>query len=131
MDESDRQIDLALKSYPLAPLPQGFTLRLMKHIKQRQPAFGLTLLDFLLPGFFGLFGMGTVAAVLLTLPLLDPLWLPKLRLAYQVLLVRLAYLPDWLPYFLIVMAISATAGLAGAMLLAMLPLRSWVQARTS
>jgi hypothetical protein len=38
-------------------------------------------------------------------------------------------MPDWLPYFLLVMAITATAGLTGAMLLAVLPLRSWVRAR--
>lgn len=129
MDDTDRQIDLAFQTYPLAPLPQGFTRRLMKRINQRQPVFGLTLLDLLLPGFFGLFGMGIVLAILLSVPLLDPLLLPKLRLAYQVLLVRLAFMPDWLPYFLLVMAITATAGLAGAMLLAVLPLRSWVRAR--
>jgi hypothetical protein len=131
MDDTDRQIDLALHTYPLAPLPHGFTRRLMQHIEQRQPVFRLTLLDILLPGFLGLFGMGTVAAVLLTVPLLDPLWLPRLRLAYQLLLVRLTFLPDWQPYVLLVMAIFASAGLAGAMLLAVLPLRSWVRARMS
>lgn len=128
MDETDRRIDLAIEKYPLAPLPAGFTRRLMSRIRPRRPSFRLSLLDILLPGFFGLFGMGTVAAIVLTLPLLDPLWLPRLKLAYQVLLVRLALLPDWLPYFLPSMIILGLGLVAGIVLAAWLPTRSWVRA---
>lgn len=128
MDDIDRKIDFGLQTYPLAPLPRGYTRRLMNRINQSQPRFGLTLMDWLLPGFFGLFGMGTLAAILLTIPLLDPLWLPKLRLQYQILLVRLAFLPDWLPYLLPIMVILGTLTLAGVVLAALLPLRSSARA---
>ena len=128
MDEIDRRIDFAIQAYPLTPLPDGFTRRLMRRIPLRQPSFRLTLLDILLPGFFGLFGMGTVAAIALTVPMLDPLWLPRLKLAYQVLLVRLALLPDWLPYLLPLMAITGMVVLVGLVLAALLPLRSWARA---
>jgi hypothetical protein len=125
MDEIDRRIDFAIQNYPLVPLPQGFNRRLMKRVRLGQPVFRLTYLDLLLPGFLGLFGMGTVAAILLTVPMLDPLWLPRLKLAYQVFLGRLALLPDWQPYVLPLMVILGMGLLVGVVLAALLPVRSW------
>ena len=128
MDEIDRRIDLAIQNYPVTPLPYGFNRRLMKRIHRSQPVFRLTPLDLLLPGFLGLFGMGTVAAIMLTVPMLDPLWLPRLRLDYQVFLVRLALLHDWQPYILPLIVILGMGLLVGVVLAALLPIRSWVRA---
>lgn len=129
MDEHDRIIDAAVRSYPFAPLPAGFTRRLMKRIRPQRPAFRLALLDWLLPGFFGLFGVSTVAAILLTLPLLDPLWLPRLRLAYQVLLARMAVMPDLISILLPLTALVGMGLLVGLVITALIPVRSWVRAR--
>ena len=128
MDESDALINAAIESYPLAQLPEGFTRRLMKRIHPPRPRFRLSALDFLLPGFLGIFGLGSVAAVLLTLPLLDPLWVPRLKLAYQMLLLRLALLPDMQPLLLYAGVLAALGILAGLALAALTPIRTWVRA---
>lgn len=127
MDEIDGQLDLAIKTYPLAPLPAGFTRRLMTRIQLKQPSFRLNLLDLLLPGFFGIFGAGTVAAILLTVPMLDPLWLPRLRLAYQIFLVRLALMPDFMPYLMPIIVMAGIGLLAGILLAALIP--GWTRTR--
>jgi len=127
MDEIDRRIDLAIQTYPFAPLPKDFTRKLMLRIGSEQTSFKLSLLDFLLPGFFGLFGMGTIAAIMLTVPLLDPLWLPRLKLTFQVILDRLVLLPYWLPYLLPFLGVTGMIVMLGFMLTILLPLRSWLQ----
>lgn len=131
MDKHDRLIDEMVNGYPLAPLPGGFTRRLMRHIHAEKPVFRLSLLDWLLPAFFGLFGVSSVAALWLTLPVLDPLWLPRLKLHYQLLLARMALLPDWRSVLLPLIALIALLGvtlIASLALAAPLPSRGWVKA---
>jgi hypothetical protein len=113
MDESERLIDAAINSYPLASLPPGFTQRLMKRINPSKPALRLSMLDWLLPGFFSLFGLGSVAAVWLTVPLLDPLWVPRIKLTYQIVMLRLALISTWQPVLLPVLALAIVGGLVG------------------
>jgi hypothetical protein len=128
MDEIDRKINAAIESYPLAPLPAGFTRRVMQRIRPAHPAFRLSALDWLLPGFLGVFGMGSVAAVLLTIPLLDPLWLPRLKLVYQAVLLRMALLPDLRLLVMYAATLAASGLLAGLVLAAAAPIGRWVKA---
>ena len=128
MDEYARMIDEAMNSYPLAPLPAGFTRRLMGHIQPARPVFRLSLLDWLLPAFFGLFGMSSVAAIWWTLSLLDPLWLPRLRLTCQLFLARAAVYPAWQSFAISLIVLLGLELLAGFAVAALVPWRNWVNA---
>ena len=57
MDEYDSIIDAALDSYPLDPVPSGFTRQVMSQIVTRPAPFRLDFLDLALPVFFTFFFM--------------------------------------------------------------------------
>ena len=76
MDEmltEERRIDEAIESYPLAPLPPGFTQQVMaqvQHTPQLDVTFRLQFIDLALPAFITAF----VTAVSLTILWLTGYW---------------------------------------------------------
>ena len=111
MPDMDYLIDDALSGYPLEPLPPGFIARVMSRIRPR-PKFRLHYLDIILPAFTGVFGILIVSVTLLTLPLFDPLFWPRLELYWKAFLLRLAALPP-LPISMPVLILSILSILLG------------------
>jgi hypothetical protein len=112
MDEDDRLIDAALSSYPLSPVPPGFTRRVMREVGKFQVRrlkvetntvrFRLDFLDVALPAFFAFFGMLGFMALLGALLLLDaPHWMLiqsrilQAQFELQLLLQGLQYSGGW------------------------------------
>lgn len=95
MDDSERRIDAALGSYPLSPLPPGFTPRLMARLALSERRFRLDFLDLALPGFFLLFGALSLALLGWALASLDPYGLARWRFEVQMWLWRARLAPYW------------------------------------
>jgi hypothetical protein len=98
MNETDRLIDAALDSYPLAPLPPRFVRRTMAAIRAGSPAFPrpkfrLEFLDVALPVFFGFFGVTILGLGLWFVNAINPLWLLQLEIRTQWYLQNLNLLP--------------------------------------
>jgi len=89
MHDPEKLIDAALDSYPVYPVPPGFTNRVMAQIVAKPVRFRLEFLDFILPAFFALFAGAGFAAILAIMILPDPLWLLRLQLELQPLLWQL------------------------------------------
>jgi hypothetical protein len=97
MDERDRKIEAALGSYPLVPLPGGFSSRLFARLgpkKVWKPArFRLEFVDLAIPAFLVVFNLLLIFVFAWMLYAVDPLWLLRGRLQLQLLLqVQLALL---------------------------------------
>ena len=95
MDGNDPRIEAALASYPVSPLPPGFTRRVMVEVGKQEFRFRLDFLDFALPAFFGLFCFISLLAVAWLLSILDPLWFVRLQLAVRSFQLSPYYLPYW------------------------------------
>jgi hypothetical protein len=95
MDEQDAWIDQALASYPLAPLPAGFTRRVRREVARYETGFHLDFLDFALPAFFGSFSLISSVALFLILNSLDPHWWVRFLLFLRSLQLDLARVPYW------------------------------------
>jgi len=80
----DPCVDEALDSMPLAPLPEGFTSRVMAKTERPQVRFRLTFLDLALPAFFTFFATIIVGAAVWIYTTLDPLWMPRFILFLQI-----------------------------------------------
>lgn len=93
MSTDDQKIDTFLNSLPLAPVPGGFSRRLIARLEARKMPFRLEFLDLAVPAFIGLFaGLAFIAAaVMVSQP--RPLWLVRLELTLRPLT---WYLPDGL-----------------------------------
>ncbi len=117
---NDPRIDAALDSYPPAPLPPGFSRRLMARIVSDRaaapPVFRLNFLDFIIPACLALTLTLVFSASLYARTLLDPLLLARLRL--QLLLLsqqaRFVLNQDALP-LLALLAAGLALGLLGAL----------------
>jgi hypothetical protein len=82
---SDPRIDTAIKSYKLVELPDGFTDKVMKSIRQEYPhyRFHLQFIDVAIPLFLSLFFLIFLGVCVWGMNLLDPLWLEYLRLEIE------------------------------------------------
>ena len=79
----DTQIDAALDSYPVQPLPPGFIRRTMTQIRPRvQVRFRVHFLDLALPAFFVIFLLVMVLVLLQIMVAFDPLLPIRLQTAY-------------------------------------------------
>jgi hypothetical protein len=111
MDPLDPKVDSFLAELPLAPLPAGFTRRVMKALPSRQahplPKFRLEFLDLAIPTFTALFASLVFAILAVFAISRGPLEFLRLGLEIQPLLWRL---PDGL-------LLTAGAFLGGALLL--------------
>lgn len=90
----DLRLDEALDSMPLAPLPEGFSRRVMAKIERPQVRFRLTFLDLALPAFFTLFTTIIVGAAVWIYTTLDPLWMPRFILFLQINWLEIRTFPD-------------------------------------
>lgn len=70
----DHRLDEALDRVPLAPLPEGFTRRVMRRIDRPQLRFRFTFLDLALPAFFTFFSTIIVGVSIWVYTTLDPFW---------------------------------------------------------
>lgn len=89
MDKKDLWINDALNSYPLSPVPAGFTQRVMAQVAvtrapagRRPPAiaFKLEFLDFAIPAFMAFFVTFTLSVGASALLLADPIKLLRIQL---------------------------------------------------
>ena len=117
MDEmltEERQIDEAIESYPLAPLPLDFTQRVMtqvQHTPQLDVTFRLQFIDLALPAFITTF----VTAVSLTILWLTGYWeiegspTPNITISISELVGGL--FESWVGWGLLLLLIEIVAGL--------------------
>jgi hypothetical protein len=110
MDAHDALIDEALASYPLAPLPAGFTRRVRAEIARHEAGFHLDFLDFALPAFFGMFSLISLFVLVFILNGLDPLWFVRLQLFLRSFQLDLVHFPYW-PVLLFSLLGTAALGL--------------------
>ena len=89
----DPRLDDALDSLPLAPLPRGFSHRVLAKIEHPQVRFRLTFLDLALPVFFTLFAAIIVGAAVWISTTMDPLWLPRFILFLQLTWLEIKTIP--------------------------------------
>jgi anti-sigma factor RsiW len=92
MHKPDTKIDAFLDRLPLAPLPEGFTQRVMAAVKnevstKRKPGFRLEFLDLAIPVFSAFFA--TMVFGLAALILLNPFILLRVQLQLQPVLWRI------------------------------------------
>jgi hypothetical protein len=97
MNERDRKIEASLRSYPLVPLPGGFSRRLFARLGSKtvwKPArFRLEFVDLAIPAFMVVFNLLLFFVLAWMLNTLDPTWMLRGRLELQLLLqVQLALL---------------------------------------
>jgi len=78
----DMQIDLALNTYPLAPLPPGFIKHTMGRILPK-PRFHLEFLDLALPAFIIFFVVIIIGLGFWLVSSLNPIWLLELQVRGQ------------------------------------------------
>ena len=119
----DPRLDEALDSMPLAPLPKGFSRRVLAKIERPQVRFRLTFLDLVLPTFFTLFATIIVGAAVWIYTTMDPLWPPRFILFLQLTWLEIRTFPNLsLLGFGFVLLFGLGVGLLG-LVLWMVPLR--------
>ncbi len=101
-DDPERLIDAALDAYPLAPIPPGFTARVMAEVRKPAVAFRLEFIDFAIPAFIALFSAVLLAAGMWAVLSIDRLTMLNLELQGKILLAHLAVMPEqaamaWIP----------------------------------
>jgi hypothetical protein len=115
MNASDSQIDSALDSYPLVPLPPRFIQRTMARIHPR-PRFHLEFLDLALPAFIILFGTIVTSLVFWLINTLNPLWMLELQVRAHWYAQNLNALP-WGLLAVVWISVIGASSLAGLMLI--------------
>jgi hypothetical protein len=120
INHDDLRIEAALVSYPLFPLPPGFTRRVMAEIRSVEMRFHLDFLDFALPAFIAFFFALLLFVLAWLIASLQPHWLLRWQSAFQLLLQRLAPFPHWsiILFALVGMVCLAFGLLVGVILLA-------------
>lgn len=118
----DAQVDAALDSYPLSPVPPGLVRRTLTRLQPRpRPRFRLEFVDLAVPLFLVVFALLTGWALLWTLNFLFPYWMleltPQLAFARQWLQFVWMRLPAWLPIFTISMGGLILTGISMALLI--------------
>lgn len=118
----DAQLDAALDSYPLAPVPPGLMRRTLAKLPPRpRPRFRLEFVDLAVPMFLVIFALLTGWTLLWTLNFLSPHWMlelaPRLAFARQWLQFELMRLPVWLPALTIILGGLTLTGITLAFIL--------------
>ena len=82
IDNNDPRIDIAIKSYSLTELPDGFTARVMNTIREEHPQvrFHLQFIDLAIPVFVSLFSLVLLGVCVWGTSQLDSLRLECLKL---------------------------------------------------
>lgn len=82
ISNNDPRIDIAINSYPMVDLPDGFTAKVMNTIRKEHPRFRFRLqfIDLALPMFLSLFSLTLLGVCAWGMNQLEPLWLEYLKL---------------------------------------------------
>jgi hypothetical protein len=95
MDDNELRVEAALGSYPVFPLPPGFTHRVMAEIRASEARFRLEFLDFALPTFLWLFFSISLISLAWMLNTLEPQWFVHVQLLFRDLQYLLINFPYW------------------------------------
>jgi hypothetical protein len=116
MHETDARLDAALNTYPIEPLPHGFSRRVMATINRKRVTYKLDFMDLALPLFLATFASITLVTFLLGVMMLDSVKQVQLQRTVEFLVSRL---PDASSFYIFLFPIAGLVLCGAGLLLAL------------